>query len=77
MQTKVGSLVETNTSRLNWPQRALGSHFTGKSMTTVANSDESTVQDSAASVADVAPYIKFKRLDKTAGNIMRARISFL
>lgn len=42
--------------------------FRSRSMTTM---DSSLPQDSSASVTDIAPRIKFKRLDKTAKHIMQ------
>ncbi|KAK9273093.1 hypothetical protein L1049_017900 [Liquidambar formosana] len=45
--------------------------FPHRSMTTMGNPVESVPQDSSASIADIAPRIKFKRLDKTAKHIMQ------
>ncbi|KAI9173359.1 hypothetical protein LWI28_000219 [Acer negundo] len=46
-------------------------HFCSRCMTTVGNPVESTSHDTPAAVSDVAPRIKFKRLDKTARHIMQ------
>ena len=51
--------------------------FTSRCITTVENTVESASQDSSASIPDVTPRIKFKRLDKTAKHIMQARIFVL
>ncbi|KAA8530414.1 hypothetical protein F0562_005123 [Nyssa sinensis] len=40
-------------------------------ITTISDPIKSVAQDASASVSDVAPRIKFKRLDKTAGHIMQ------
>ncbi|GAV65140.1 Ribosomal_L19 domain-containing protein [Cephalotus follicularis] len=45
--------------------------YSRRSITTVGNSVQSAAPDSTASVLDVPPRIKFKRLDKTARNIMQ------
>ncbi|KAK2663648.1 hypothetical protein Ddye_002222 [Dipteronia dyeriana] len=46
-------------------------HFCSRCITTVGNPVESASQDTPAAVSDVAPRIKFKRLDKTARHIMQ------
>ena len=48
--------------------------FTSRGITTFGNPVESVSQDYSSSVSDLAPRIKFKRLDKTAKNIMQACI---
>nr|POE78278.1 50s ribosomal protein l19, chloroplastic [Quercus suber] len=45
--------------------------FSSRCITTVENTVESASQDSSASIPDVTPRIKFKRLDKTAKHIMQ------
>ncbi|GMP63194.1 hypothetical protein CsSME_00024983 [Camellia sinensis var. sinensis] len=45
--------------------------LSGRCITTVTNSADSIAQDASASVSEVAPRIKFKRLDKTAKHIMQ------
>uniref|UniRef100_A0A7N2MMP6 Ribosomal protein L19 n=1 Tax=Quercus lobata TaxID=97700 RepID=A0A7N2MMP6_QUELO len=45
--------------------------FTSRGITTFGNPVESVSQDYSSSVSDLAPRIKFKRLDKTAKNIMQ------
>lgn len=48
--------------------------FTCRGITTFGNPVESVSQDYSSSVSDLAPRLKFKRLDKTAKNIMQACI---
>lgn len=50
--------------------------FANRCMSTMGGPVES-VPHNSASVSDVAPRIKFKRLDKTAGHIMQACILLL
>nr|XP_023900433.1 uncharacterized protein LOC112012282 [Quercus suber]XP_023900434.1 uncharacterized protein LOC112012282 [Quercus suber]XP_023900435.1 uncharacterized protein LOC112012282 [Quercus suber]XP_023900436.1 uncharacterized protein LOC112012282 [Quercus suber]XP_023900437.1 uncharacterized protein LOC112012282 [Quercus suber]POE50772.1 50s ribosomal protein l19, chloroplastic [Quercus suber] len=45
--------------------------FTSRGITTFGNPVESVSQDYSSSVSDLAPRVKFKRLDKTAKNIMQ------
>ncbi|XP_060671424.1 large ribosomal subunit protein bL19c isoform X2 [Ziziphus jujuba] len=45
--------------------------FPSRCITTVGNSVESASKDTSASISDVPPRIKFKRLDKTARHIMQ------
>ncbi|CAL5390436.1 unnamed protein product [Camellia sinensis] len=45
--------------------------LSGRRITTVTNSADSIAQDAYASVSEVAPRIKFKRLDKTTKHIMQ------
>lgn len=45
--------------------------FTSRCITTVGNNVESASRDSSASISDVTPRIKFKRLDKTSKHIMQ------
>ncbi|XP_075663403.1 uncharacterized protein LOC142632983 [Castanea sativa] len=45
--------------------------FTSRGITTFGNPVESVSQDYSSSVSDLAPCLKFKRLDKTAKNIMQ------
>ncbi|KAH7544707.1 hypothetical protein FEM48_Zijuj01G0014800 [Ziziphus jujuba var. spinosa] len=51
--------------------------FPSRCITTVGNSVESASKDTSASISDVPPRIKFKRLDKTARHIMQASIHLL
>ena len=48
--------------------------LSGRCITTTNNSGDSVAQDATDKVCDVAPHIKFKRLDKTAKHIMQACI---
>ncbi|KAH7549824.1 hypothetical protein JRO89_XS13G0087400 [Xanthoceras sorbifolium] len=49
-------------------------HFCSRCFTTVGKPVESASPDTSVAVSDVAPRIKFKRLDKTARHIMQACI---
>lgn len=46
-------------------------HLTTRGITTLDDSQKSDPQDASASATEVAPRIKFKRLDKTARHIMQ------
>lgn len=48
--------------------------FSCRSIATAGDSAESSLVDSPPSISNVAPRIKFKRLDKTARHIMQASI---
>ncbi|XP_062110585.1 large ribosomal subunit protein bL19c-like [Humulus lupulus] len=83
--TKIGFKTETLTSNgsssvplvFRCPQRRLFQSaevlppFSARSISTMGNSVDSPSVNLSASVSDVPPRIKFKRLDKTARNIMQ------
>ncbi|XP_031260839.1 50S ribosomal protein L19, chloroplastic-like [Pistacia vera] len=73
-QVKFCSQTESLTS-VNYYGRSTGAGmfqpFASRCITTMGNSVASASQDSSAAVSDVAPRIKFKRLDKTARHIMQ------
>ncbi|CAH1423266.1 unnamed protein product [Lactuca virosa] len=46
-------------------------HFTNRGIATLNDSHKSDPQDEAATATEVAPRVKFKRLDKTARHIMQ------
>lgn len=46
-------------------------HFTNRGIATLNDSQKSDPQDEAATATEVAPRVKFKRLDKTARHIMQ------
>jgi hypothetical protein len=89
-QTRISSQAETSTASNNgipsvsvacrssrpdlFQWAAVMPPFTRRCISTAENLVESASQDSSACVSDVAPRIKFKRLDKTAKHIMQACI---
>jgi large subunit ribosomal protein L19 len=89
-QTRISSQAETSTASNNgiplvsvacrssrpdlFQWAAVMPPFIHRSFSTAENLVESASQDSSACVSDVAPRIKFKRLDKTAKHIMQACI---
>ncbi|KAJ0038782.1 hypothetical protein Pint_22977 [Pistacia integerrima] len=76
-EVKFCSQTESLTS-VNYYGRSTGAGmfqpFASRCITTMGNSVASASQESSAAVSDVAPRIKFKRLDKTARHIMQAHI---
>ncbi|KAE8076952.1 hypothetical protein FH972_015569 [Carpinus fangiana] len=91
--TRIGSQTETSTASSNgilsvsvacrssrpdlFQRAAVMPPFICRCFSTAENLVESASQDSSACVSDVAPHIKFKRLDKTAKHIMQACILIL
>jgi large subunit ribosomal protein L19 len=92
-QTRIGSQAETSTASSNgilsvsvgcrssrpdlFQRAAVTPPFICRCFSMAENLVESASQDSSACVSDVAPRIKFKRLDKTAKHIMQACILIL
>lgn len=87
-QTTRGFQTETSTSSSKsmlfksprpglLPLETVSPPFPSRCITTGVNPVESATQDSTMSGSDVAPRIKFKRLDKTAKHIMQVCIYLL
>ncbi|CAL1387284.1 unnamed protein product [Linum trigynum] len=75
-ELKSGSLAKFSgsgiSSSLNLsPGSVLGTSFPSRGISTAGSSDAPTSQDSSIPFDDVPPRIKFKRMDKTARNIMQ------
>ncbi|BBH03762.1 Ribosomal protein L19 family protein, partial [Prunus dulcis] len=81
-KTTRGFQTETSTSSSNsmlfksprpglLPRETVSPPFPSRCITTGVNPVESATQDSTMSGSDIAPRIKFKRLDKTAKHIMQ------
>ncbi|CAI0443086.1 unnamed protein product [Linum tenue] len=75
-ELKSGSLAKFGgsgiSSSLNLsPWSVLGTSFPSRGISTAGSSDAPTSQDSSIPFDDVPPRIKFKRMDKTARNIMQ------
>lgn len=56
---------------------AVSPPFPSRCITTGGNPGESAIHDPTMSASEVAPRIKFKRLDKTAKHIMQACVYLL
>ncbi|XP_057950683.1 large ribosomal subunit protein bL19cz-like [Malania oleifera] len=66
------SAVARESFRPGWFQwTAVVPNLSSRHLSTMGNPVESVLQDSSASISDVAPRIKFKRLSKTAKHIMQ------